>query len=165
MNEVPIVGRTELWHPLFVHFPIALLILSTIVGLAYIIWKRSDFAANLKFAMSLLLWCGIAFFWITFYTGNLAYGIEVRKICDPTVLKDHLLWAYISGAIFSIAVFFDIIQKIWQTKTSRFLSIVTVSLMLIGSVCLGYDGHLGASLVYQQGAGVHKPASDCSDYE
>lgn len=165
MNEIPIVGRTELWHPLFVHFPIALLIFATLVGLAYVICKNFGFAGNLRFTMSLLLWCGIVFFWIAFYTGNLAYSVEVRRICDPTVLKDHLKWAYISGTIFSLAAFLDIIQKIWRKKINRVLAVITVSLMLIGSASLGYDGHLGASLVYEQGAGVNKPASDCSDYK
>jgi uncharacterized membrane protein len=27
-----------------------------------------------------------------------------------------------------------------------------------------YTGHLGASLVYQQGAGTYKPSVDCSEF-
>jgi uncharacterized protein (DUF2237 family) len=39
-----------------------------------------------------------------------------------------------------------------------------VILSLVGSGFLIYTGHLGASLVYQQAAGVHIPSDDCSEF-
>lgn len=35
---------------------------------------------------------------------------------------------------------------------------------MIGSGILIYTGHLGATLVYQQAAGVHIPSEDCSEF-
>lgn len=165
MNGIPSIWRTELWHPKFVHFPIVCLLLATITGIiAFLLSKNYPAKAHLKFTMSLLLWCGVVFFWVTFYTGKLAYSVEVRKICDPTVLKDHLLWAYISGVIFSLAMVVDIIKRIWIAIASKWLMPVIVILMIAGSVFISYDAHLGASLVYQQGAGVYKPPEGCPGF-
>lgn len=165
MNEIPSIWRTELWHPKFVHFPIVCLLLATLTGIAaFLISKRYPAKVYLRFTMSFLLWCGVIFFWITFYTGKLAYSVEVRKICDPTVLKDHLLWANISGIIFSLAMLLDIFRKIWATRIFQWLMPVIVILMIVGTICISYDAHLGASLVYQQGAGVHKPPDGCPGF-
>lgn len=166
MNEISAIWKTELWHPLSVHFPIAFLILSTVIGvLVYLFGKRYSFTIHLKFTMSLLLWSGTILLWLAFYTGKLAYSIEVRRICDPFVLKNHLYWANVTSFVFSAATLADFIQKIVLSKLQKWLMPVTIILMIAGSICLGYTGHLGASLVYGQGAGVHQPASDCSDYK
>lgn len=166
MNEISAIWRTELWHPLSVHFPIAFLILSTVLGiLIFITGKRYNLAARLNFTMSLLLWSGTLLLWLAFYTGKVAYSIEVRRICDPFVLKNHLYWANVTSFVFSAATITDIIQKFVASKMKKWLMLVTIIFMVAGSVFLAYAGHLGASLVYEQGAGVHQPASDCSDYK
>ncbi|KAA8475453.1 putative membrane protein [Arcticibacter tournemirensis] len=166
MDKVSAIWRTELWHPLSVHYPIAFLILSTILGiLIFILGNRHNFETRLRFTMSLLLWSGTLLLWLAFYTGKLAYSVEVRRICDPFVLKNHLYWANVTSFVFSAATITDVLQKIAAIKINKLLVLVTVILMIAGSICLGYTGHLGASLVYEQGAGVHQPASDCSDYK
>lgn len=167
MDEILVIWREELWHPLSVHFPIAFLLLSTFIGvLVYLFGKKYSFAIHLRFTMSLLLWSGTVLLWLAFYTGKLAYSVEVRRICDPFVLKNHLYWANVTGFVFSAATITDFIQKIGGVaKLKKWLTPITIILMILGSVFLSYTGHLGASLVYEQGAGVHKPASDCSDYK
>jgi hypothetical protein len=37
--------------------------------------------------------------------------------------------------------------------------------MLLGSFYLVYASHLGATLVYNQGAGVFKPGAECREFE
>lgn len=165
MNEISAIGKTELWHPLSVHFPIAFLILSTVIGISIFIFKRYGFASRLKFTMTLLLWSGTVLLWLAFYTGNLAYGIEVRRICDPVILKNHLYWANVTSFVFSGATLTDVFQKFVKPAIKKWLFPFTVFLMVVGTIFLSYTGHLGASLVYEQGAGVHQPASDCSDYK
>lgn len=166
MKEFPAIMRTELWHPLSVHYPIALLLVGTLVGMSALVFgKKYSFAPHLKFTFSLLLLSGTILFWLSYYTGKLAYNIEVRKICDPLVLKNHLYWANIAAYFFSIAAVVDIIYKFLPQNFKRWLLPVTVFLMFLGSAALSYSGHLGASLVYDQGAAVNKPSPDCSDYE
>lgn len=50
-------------------------------------------------------------------------------------------------------------------RFSKIVSAVIVVLMLIGSGLLTYMGDLGASLVYQQAAGVSVPSEDCKEFE
>lgn len=165
MNEITAIWRTELWHPMSVHYPIAFLILSTIIGISCLFVKKYSFAVHLKFMMSFLLWSGTILLWLAFYTGKLAYSIEVRRICDPFELKSHLYWANVTSFVFSLAVIVDFLQKIVLQKIKKWLMPITIILMIAGSAFLAYTGHLGASLVYEQGAGVHKPASDCGGYK
>jgi uncharacterized membrane protein len=165
MNEIPSMWRTELWHPLSVHFPIAILSLAAVVGITYLLFKKRDFAPYLRFTLSLLLCCGVALFWIAFYTGQEAYSVVVRQICDPRVLKNHLFWAYISGASFSLAAVLDIIVRSISLRINNWLIYASVVLMLGGTVCIAYVGHLGARLVYQQAAGVYQPSENCIEFE
>ncbi len=157
--------RSELWHPLTAHFPLGLLLLAPFIALAWVIWNKHFISNYLLFTHSLLLWVGTLFLWITVYSGEIAYGTEVRRICDPTVLKDHLRWAYISGAFFSLAVVLDALRWNWKTKKNALLIYTVIINMVMGAAALSYVGHLGARLVYQQGAGVYHPSEDCAEFE
>ena len=101
-----------------------------------------------------MLFIGVLSGWVAIYTGELAYDIEVRKICDPEVLQEHQWWGYASLITYSIALALIIGYRFMPKK---FLSLARSFLLLLlaaGLVGLFYTGHLGASLVYQQGAGT-----------
>jgi len=103
--------------------------------------------------------------WIAIYTGNLADSVVARKICDPTVLETHESNAYIVAWIFSIVSTIIILEYFgFLKKIKNQLKIALVVLSIIGSGALIYTGHLGATLVYQQAAGVHVPSKDCSEF-
>ncbi|KAF0094621.1 MAG: hypothetical protein E1N59_1625 [Puniceicoccaceae bacterium 5H] len=165
MAEVPSMWRTELWHPLSVHLPVALLTVAGLLALVTPTLGRYVGGKGLKFSYSLLLWLGLATFWVAFYTGQMAYSIEVRRICDPGVLKEHLRWAYIAGAIFSSAAVFDLAQVLLKRRLHLILLGASYLCSFVGAFSLGYLGHLGAKLVYQQGAAVHQPSDDCAEFE
>jgi uncharacterized membrane protein len=160
------IWRTEMWHPITVHFPIALLLAATFSFLVSFflgdvrkrVWQK---------AASGLLFAGIAAAWIGIYTGDVADGIVAREICDPTVLKDHenasftMAYLFSAATVLNLLVFTDFIKASWKKLMPYFIFI----LMAIGSCYLIYTGHLGATLVYQQGAGVIKPTEDCIDFQ
>ncbi len=161
MTHVPDFWRTEIWHPLFVHFPLAILLFGTLCILISIILQKKFWADMSK----LLLVIGTLGIWITIYTGDLADSVVGRKICDPTVLETHEANAYIVGVIFSIISIILILEYFsFFRKAKKIVSIILVSLALIGSGFLIYTGHLGAHLVYQQAAGVHIPSEDCHEF-
>lgn len=161
MTELPEFWRTEIWHPLSVHFPLAILILGSVFILISTIIKRNF----LTYMSKILLVMGTVGSWIAIYTGNLADSAVGRKICDPTVLETHETNAYVVGWIFSIVSTIIIFEYFgFLNKIKNQLKIVLVVLSIIGSGILMYTGHLGAILVYQQAAGVHVPSEDCSEF-
>ena len=115
MTELPDFWRTEVFHPLSVHFPIALLTIAFVFK-AIGIWSYKE---TWKLGGSILLATGLAGLWISIYTGNLADGIVSRKICDPTVLKDHQNAAYVTAWIFTAAMAFDLFLPVLKNTFGR----------------------------------------------
>jgi uncharacterized membrane protein len=167
MNSLPDIWRVELWHPLTVHFPIALLIGATLTRLASRFW---DAISNWIVKMSrVLLFGGTMFAWIAVYTGSLADAEVVRSLCDPTVLESHENISYSVGWIFTAAVLLDVIYMfkpgVLETIKTSWKEWILIGLLLVGTGFLTYSSHLGVRLVYQQAAGVYHPAEDCRNFE
>ena len=163
MSEAPF-WRTELWHPLTLHFPVTLLLLATIIKLA-VLFLRNEPVVFWNRVGSYMLYAGLVMAWLSIYTGDLADGIVSRKLCDPTVLKDHENAAYNLAYIFSVATALDLGMYLNLIKIrSRILNIILVLLMVAGSAFLVYTSHLGASVVYEQAGGVNVPTGDCAGF-
>ncbi|MEJ6980178.1 DUF2231 domain-containing protein [Pedobacter sp. P351] len=157
--------REEIWHPLSVHFPVALLLFATIIHLIALFLKERR-KEMWEFSGSLLLYSGSLLAWFSIYTGDIADGVVGRTICDPTVLKSHEIAAFTMAYLFTSASVGNLLLVFVKLNEKLLLPLkyLVVILTLAGSGYLIYTGHLGASLVYQQGAGVIKPSSDCSDF-
>lgn len=171
MEKIPGMWRTELMHPLFVHFPIALLIIAAVVIFLYRLNLIPRWNSQLAFSTLILLIPGTILTWVSVYTGTLADNVVGREVCDPLVLEDHERFAYITAYIFTLVTLIEVALK-WSNgffsirkKIKKLLSIVSLLLVLGGAASIAYVGHLGAKLVYQQAAAVHQPSEDCSEFE
>lgn len=162
MNELPDFWRTEIWHPLSVHLPLALLSIGTLLKLFARFILKESFNAS----ANILLLIGTLGAWIAVYTGNMADGAVSRNICDPTMLKDHenaayiVAWLYTAASALVISDLTGLITRAWN-----WLRVITILLMITGAGFLLYTGHLGAQLVYQQGAGVYHPSGNCNEFK
>lgn len=145
-----------------VHFPIATLLMASAVGIALLFEHNERNGSFLVRSFFGLLVFGVVTGWVAIYTGLWSYNTEVRRICDPTVLKAHRMWGYYAAYLYTGGlVVYAINRRLWA---NRLVTYFVVLATLAGAAALTYSGHLGASLVYQQGAGVRQPAADCSDY-
>lgn len=162
--ELPDFWRAEIFHPLTVHFPIGVLIAATFFKLiAFFVmgdwWSRGG---------SVLLMLGTLGAWAAVYTGNIADGAVSRALCDPTVLKSHQNLAETATWIFTVALIPDWLI-LWKgevlPRLKRPLTTIALIAILVGTGFLTFAGHLGATLVYQQGAGVYHPSPDCAEFE
>lgn len=162
--ETPSLWREEVWHPLSVHLPIVTLLLSSLAAIINLAVKNKIYHLFLEQMVFTMLIIGVLSGWIAIYTGEIAYSIEVRKICDPKVLQEHQWWAYATLIVYSVVLFLKIIPEFIILKFSKTKK--TISLFLLSAALLGllYTGHLGAALVYQQGAGTYNPSDDCSEF-
>lgn len=160
----PTSWRTELWHPVSVHFPIALLLFATLAKLLALIVKSPQKVFWQQVGSCLLL-VGTASAWLAVYTGDLADGIVSRTICDPTQLKDHeraayaVAWLFTAGVALQGFLFFHLLPSL-----QKILQLLTFLVMLIGCGYLIYASHLGAQVVYEQAGGVKIPASGCAGF-
>jgi len=160
MTELPDFWRTEVFHPLSVHFPIVLLLMATLFKLINLWSTKSTWDQGGRFMLLL----GVIGIWIAIYTGDLADGIVSRQLCDPTVLKEHENFAYTTAWIFTGALVVELLMRYIDLIKTRLLSVILVLSMLVGTGFLMYVGHLGAELVYQQAAGVNIPSQDCTEF-
>ena len=164
MGAVPDFWRAEVWHPLTVHFPIVLILFSSV---AYIIAllgeKRRE---SWVFVARLCLYISVPAAWLAIFTGDLAYREVSRTLCDPTVLKDHEIASYCVSIIISVAAGLQLIADLDLIKKySNLIRLAVLLLLFTSSGFLIYSGHLGAQLVYQQGAGTFSPSEDCREFD
>lgn len=150
---------------MLVHFPVTTLLLATIAGLCAIFVKAGNFNSFLSNVTLLLLLIGVITGWAAIYTGLLSYTIEVRKLCDPEVLQEHERWGYIAVIIYSIGLACQLLARWLKKAPLILLSVITLMSLVGGCLALTYCGHLGASVVYQQGAGTYKPSANCKEFE
>lgn len=151
MNSLPSMWREELLHPLVTHFPIGLLIVGSLLLVLSLRWQRLAFTAKLMIVL------GAAAAWIAVLTGGWAEEIVGPTLCDPDVRmlhEDHAF--YVSYLYTAIACFLLFV--------SRFRWIAAIA-ALVGVLWMSYVGHLGATLTYQQGAGVYKPDDQCTGFD
>lgn len=160
----PTFWRTEMWHPLTLHFPISLLLLATFSKLVALFLRGSQ-AYFWQRAGAYLLYAGCLMAWLSIYTGDIADGIVSRKLCDPTVLKRHEIAAYNLAYLFTAATALDLSLRFNLIKVkTKLLQTLVVLLMLVGTGFLIYTSHLGATVVYEQAGGVNVPAGDCAGF-
>ncbi|GAB3533706.1 hypothetical protein GCM10027443_19600 [Pontibacter brevis] len=163
MNELTF-WRTEMWHPLTLHFPISLLLLATFAKVVAL-FLRSSQGLFWHRAGAYLLYAGCLMAWVSIYTGDMADGMVSRKLCDPTVLKRHEIAAYNLAYLFSAATALELGLRLNLIKAKvKWLQAVVVLLMVAGAGFLIYTSHLGATVVYEQAGGVNVPASDCAGF-
>ena len=170
---IPSIWRTELLHPLAVHLPIGLLIFGSLCGLIVETSRLRAPSADHSAVLNAFIIPGAPLAWIAILTGGWAEDVVNRKICDPTVTANHEEMAYIAAYIFTAAAVTlllraPILRKV-RSDTLPFLS-RTVSILLIalfgsGALFLVQTSHLGATLVYQQAAGVYQPSPECTEFE
>lgn len=103
MNEVPEFWRTEVFHPLSVHFPIGLLVVAMLFK-TIAIWHNKE---TYNFGGSILLALGVLGLWIAIYTGDLADGIVSRKYATQqsskiTRILPTLLLGFLQFPFFTI---------------------------------------------------------------
>ena len=164
---IPSIWRPELLHPLTVHFPVALLLVGALLDLIAAFGTRARELFGR--AALVMLAIGTATAWVAIYTGSIAEDIVNRVICDPTVTHRHEDFARNAAWIFTIALLLRFAQLRLSSRPGsmipRALSVLTACAFLAAAGILGYAAHLGAELVYQQGAATYRPSASCEEFE
>lgn len=133
-------------HPLFVHFPIALLSLATIISILHLFLKK----INLSITLTTLLTIGMVFGIISYILGDSGEAFAIQHYGMQHVEKLvhlHEKFALASLITYGFATLTQI-GSMWFIKYKKLCTGATVVLTIIGFVQLIIAGHLGVSITY-----------------
>ncbi len=147
------ISATHL-HAMFIHFPIALLVVGFLSQLIAVFSKKELFK-NTAFYLLLLGAFGVI---IAYVSGSYAgEGIEEGPLKIPMELHEDAalitLWLSVFTALFSVVVYYF---KAQNAKV-KWLGILLYTLLVISVARTGY---LGGQLVFSHGAGVELALPD-----
>ncbi len=137
------------WHPIFVHYSIALLSISTLLFLVGTFTKSRWKEALLK-AGHINLWLGAIISVGTVAAGLYASNTVAHDSASHAQMMNHRNWAIPTTIGFIILA----IWSAWNFRKKAPVSLTFVGLMLIATGALSATGLKGAELVYRHGTGV-----------
>ncbi|TDL98944.1 hypothetical protein ERX27_00445 [Macrococcus brunensis] len=131
-------------HPLIVHFPIALLLLATIIELISLKYR-----GQLNMTGTILLVVGVVTGIISYMTGDSAERFAEMHFGEVEgLIHQHEQMALTSIILFGSAAVIKLYTH-FSAKFKKELLIVVLILSVFGSGFLAYTGHLGGRIVYE----------------
>jgi hypothetical protein len=145
------------FHPFLVHFPIALLVVYSILETFLVGRKNPDFWNSFK---DWILFFGLVGAFLSLLTGSIA---EENLLVENDIVGAHEFFAQLTTAIFSFLLVVRVSLRLFSKKpellenglgfmkqplllaNNRF---VLSGLALLGLISLSFTGALGAALVY-----------------
>lgn len=155
--------RTELYHPLFSHFPIVFYVLAFLFKLALELpFFPKDKKLNIKFAFNIFFYALPLLYIVNFFLGDEALGIVKNKLCDINKLYRHEEDAFTMFYILLIIYLFELLRTFLKSKIIlRVLVYIQLASWTFGFIYLIFLTHSGAMLVYDQGAAVKDVTAKC----
>jgi uncharacterized membrane protein len=137
------------WHPIFVHFTVALFSLA--VGLFVVApFMKPPLQEQWLIVARWALWFGAGFTVITGLTGLYAYNTVAHDIPSHAAMTDHRNWAIATITLFlSMAVW-----SIIRVRRQQALGTVFIVVMVVAGGVLGSTAWRGGEVVYRYGLGV-----------
>jgi len=137
------------WHPIFVHFTVALLSLAVVLAIA-VLFVQSPLKEQWRTVAHWTLWFGAGISIITGLAGLYAYNTVAHDTPSHAAMTEHRNWAIVTILLFLTLAVWSIL---WVRKNKP-LGVVFVVCMLVSGVVLATTAWHGAELVYRYGLGV-----------
>lgn len=137
------------WHPIFVHFSVALL--SVAVGLVVVLpFIKSPLKEQWQTVARWALWFGAGFAIVTGLTGLYAYNTVAHDTPSHAAMTDHRNWAIATITLFLALATWSIV---WARKNRTLGMVFVICMVVAGSVLASTAWH-GGEVVYRYGLGV-----------
>jgi uncharacterized membrane protein len=158
MPQFPVIPTWDAFHPLIIHFPIALLLIAPIFIVVGAVLTPAKGRSYLIAAMILLL-VGTASIFVAVETGEAAGKLAERTPAIEQVLETHQSLAERTRAVFSVLsiIFFALLAVPWSMKradtrlTTTILPLAFLVLYSAGALLLVNTAHNGGRLVHEFG--------------
>lgn len=139
------------WHPVWVHFPIALLVMATVFYLLALVMSGSA-AERVTSAGRWNLVAGTVLVIPTLITGYLAYNSVAHDAAGHQAMQRHMTAALITAGLFVVTVILAWLDRF----RARGAGIMLIVALLLGTGAVAVTGYLGAENVYRHGLGVER---------
>ncbi len=138
------------WHPVLVHFTIALFATSTGLFFAGGIFSGQSWSKTLLRVAHINLWIGAGITILTLLAGWDAYNTVTHDAPSHAAMTDHRNWAFVTAALFGVIAIWSLAG---YRKTLR-VGVPFLAVLAIASVLLATTGYKGGEAVYRYGLGV-----------
>lgn len=144
------------WHPIFVHFTIALFTTATLM-IAGSMLVKGNFKEKILECGYLNLWLGCLFTFITVGAGFYAYNTVAHDGPSHLAMTNHKNWALATASIFFLLTLWSVkLYRVNQKQNKLF-----ITFLLAATGVLSITGWKGGEVVYRYGLGViSMPNSD-----
>lgn len=146
------------WHPIFVHFTVALFTISTLLyALVYLAsytrWKTHLFVVEFEIVARWCLWLGALSTLTTVAAGFYAYYTVKHDEIMHAAKVIHRNWALVTASTILLMACWSVLR---YSKTQKPTLIFLIALFIVQALLLTTAWH-GGELVYRYGFGVLAP--------
>jgi uncharacterized membrane protein len=138
------------WHPIFVHFTIALYVMAAVLYAVAQIAAGRDWASRVLFAARVNLWAGAVLSILTVAAGIHAFLTVSHEISQEPFMADHRRWAMATAIIWWLIA----IWEAWRAIQGKRAGLIVGSALILALGPLVVTGWKGGELVSQNGIGV-----------
>jgi uncharacterized membrane protein len=152
--------RIELLHPAVVHFSVALTLVGSLFWLVGLMGRKFPRCQAFGLTAWWLLLLACLSSWASVQTGFWADHAVGRELFDPRPLKDHERFGLAFSWVLSATVVVEGLRLfVSRVRLYRkYLAPLVAVGLIVSCGLVAWTSHLGAGLVYQQGAGVQMPS-------
>ena len=138
------------WHPVFVHFTVALWSLAIVFNIVTPLLPDGNIRQQWLYLSRWNLWLGTGFGIITAIAGWLAYNSVLHDAPSHAAMTDHRNWALVTLGLFVLLAGWSL----WCARKDRLPGKLFLAGLLLGGVLLTGTAWRGAEGVYRYGLGV-----------
>jgi uncharacterized membrane protein len=144
--------NTSHWHPMIVHFPIAIIMIGFLADLLSLFLTKGKRLSQMGFYLEILgMFAAIAAF-ITGYLGILQKGEEAEILRES-----HELFATLTLISIILATFFRFLL-VYHKKEESPLKYIALGLFFFAFIFVIITGYMGGTLVYSYMLGFNESA-------
>lgn len=138
------------WHPLLVHFTVALIIISALLFAMGYFGAKNKWQEKIVGAAYLNLWLGALITVLTVAAGIYAYNTVGHDTPSHLAMTDHRNWALVTAVVLWILAIWSAINY----RAGKAVGLLFIVAMLVGAGLVGITGFKGGEVVYRYGLGV-----------